>query len=233
MFFFPGSIFFSLIYTESLFLFFSVLTLYALQRQRYRWVVLGAFLLPLIKAIGIFIVLPMIIHSVRKRKTAWVLIAPLAGYFVYFVFFLVATGNPFAGFSAQNQFLNQPSIQNIFDVPAFIGAFGNASHLIHPTNGLLDRIVFLVFCLTIPALVITHKPDLALFCLAIGIIPALSNHLLSYFRFFSVCFPIFITWAIIVENKKLSKLFIGFLLFLFCVLKFLMLQRYLSFQWVS
>ncbi len=230
---FPGTIYFSLIYTESLFFFLSVLAMYSLSQRRIGWLILGAFLLPLSKAIGIFILIPLMTQVLRKRITPWIVLAPLMGYLAYFFFFMVVTGNPLAGFLAQGQFLNQPSISKIFDLPAFLNAFGNGNQWIHPTHGFLDRMMFLAFCLTIPDLLMRQKFEVSLYCLAIGIVPALSNHLLSYFRFFVVCFPIFITWALIYDNRKLPQWVFGLLLSLFFISKLLMLKRYLSFQWVG
>ncbi|MCL4789606.1 MAG: hypothetical protein KJ070_22925 [Verrucomicrobia bacterium] len=56
---FPGALFFSFPYTESLYLVILMLFFWGLELQRWFWAGLAGFLLPLTRPVGIFIVLPL------------------------------------------------------------------------------------------------------------------------------------------------------------------------------
>jgi hypothetical protein len=68
---FPGAIFFSLLYTESLFFFLSMLFFHGLFRQRMWMTCLSGFLLPMTRAVGIFILLPLVWHLFWRGWRRW------------------------------------------------------------------------------------------------------------------------------------------------------------------
>jgi len=68
---FPGSIFFQLIYTESLFLLLTMGLWLALQGRRYAWAAVWAGLLPLCRGVGAFAVVPLGWHAFRVASPAW------------------------------------------------------------------------------------------------------------------------------------------------------------------
>ena len=62
---FPGSLFFQFNYTESLFLLLVLVLWWGLEERRYGWAWLAAGLLPLVRGIGVFAVLPIAWHVVE------------------------------------------------------------------------------------------------------------------------------------------------------------------------
>lgn len=56
---FPGALFFSFPYTESLYLVLLMLFFWSLELRRWWWVAVAGFLLPLARPVGVFIVLPL------------------------------------------------------------------------------------------------------------------------------------------------------------------------------
>jgi hypothetical protein len=68
---FPGALFYQFVYTEGLFFLLVMLVWMGLERERYGWVCVGAFLLPLTRAIGLFCLLPIAWHLVTRRPLGW------------------------------------------------------------------------------------------------------------------------------------------------------------------
>ena len=84
---FPGSLFFCFPYTESLYLILVLTFFWGLSSQRYFWTVSAALLMPLVKAIGVFMVFPLAWHCFEHRKPwkYWLMLSiPLIGYAMYF-----------------------------------------------------------------------------------------------------------------------------------------------------
>ncbi len=67
---FPGALFFSFPYSESLYLVLLMLFFWGLELKRWFWVAVGSFLLPLTRAVGIFIVLPLAWFLYEQWRTA-------------------------------------------------------------------------------------------------------------------------------------------------------------------
>jgi hypothetical protein len=67
---FPGALFFSFPYTESLYLVILMLFFWGLELKRWFWVGLAGFLLPLTRAVGIFIVLPLAWYLFEQWRSA-------------------------------------------------------------------------------------------------------------------------------------------------------------------
>ncbi len=284
----PGAIFFSLIYTESLFLFLAALALRALSLKRYKVFGIVAFLLSLTKAIGFFILIAAVVYWMRmvlasknteaktgglpyknlrlvkilvkslRTANSWrlllsLLLPAIRGYAFYFAVMWRATGNPFEGFEAQQYYANRPSVAKIFDWTGFTKALVRVEDMFHPTEGLLDRVCFVWFVFGIVvyagglmsgrqrsvrtegAAVVGkgfHWEDFW-WMLAVGIIPALSNQLLSYTRFLAVCFPVFLGVAYELQHGVRSRWMTRVVLWISIVLQGIALLRYLRFEWVG
>ena len=131
------------------------------------------------------------IHQTRR---AWLLLAgPLAGWGCYLAFMAANTGNPFEGFAAQ-RYWGVHSIFNLIDIPKFVTGFLDAATW-HDYNGsLLDRSMFVVLLYCLPALWRLDK-GLCVWTWALGIAPAMSGTFISFTRYASVDFPLFIALA--------------------------------------
>ena len=97
--FFPTSFFFGAVYTEGLFFLLLITTLYFLKKENYLFVVLFAFFASLTRLVGVFLIVPMIIHLYRSSKTKsniknLILIAPLLGLGIYCFYLYQTTGDP-------------------------------------------------------------------------------------------------------------------------------------------
>jgi hypothetical protein len=68
---FPGSVFYQFIYSEPLFVLLVMVLWLGLERGRYGWVWAGGCLLPLARGVGVFCVLPIGWHLLRRFRPAW------------------------------------------------------------------------------------------------------------------------------------------------------------------
>jgi hypothetical protein len=230
----PAAFFLSLPYSEALFLGLSVWAMYGMQTENFRVVWVCSALLPLTRAVGIFVFLPLLYEAAKKRNDIrrWmVCLAPLLGYIAYLTIMWVYTGSPSAGFSAQKMYPNQPSVINIVDLFSFFNAAINVNGLHGMRDSLLDRGMFLlVVCSSISV----WKIDRAWFVymLGIGLVPALSNHLMSYTRFSLMCVPCMFAIAKVTETSIGEKVF----LLIVCAalgIQIVMLISFLNFYWAN
>jgi hypothetical protein len=119
--FFPASLFFSAVYTESLFLLLSVGAIYAARLDRWAWAGLLAGFASAAKSVGVLLAVPLVVMYLfgpravssdftarswwRPRyrvtpKIAWLALAP-AGLIAFLMYLGIAHGQPFATFKAQ------------------------------------------------------------------------------------------------------------------------------------
>lgn len=202
---FPAAIFFQLIYTESLFLLFAVLFFRYLFKGKLLPAAIMAFFMPMTRAVGIFIILPLFYWLWTEKRPLKEYIAlgyPLLGYGFYFCIMAYFTGNPFEGFVAQNNYPNQPSITNILNLNKFIISIFDVTTFHSSLNSAVDRIHFII---VIQALILVWMLDKRLFAYAllVGVIPAMSHFFWSYPRMVMMAFPIFIALAVMLDKPGL------------------------------
>jgi hypothetical protein len=194
---FPSALFFSFPYTESLYLAFVLVFFWELDNERYFWPCVIGFLMPLTKAIGVFVALPLAWHLYERRKNwrYWLLLlAPVLGWAAYFGLMYAQTGNAFEGFEAQKAYPYSPSIMNMFKLPAFFSAFASVGSLHGMMDSALDRGFFLLFLALLP-LVYRLNRTWFWYVLPAGLVPALTSYFMSYRRYIMVLFPLFIVLA--------------------------------------
>ena len=231
---FPGAVFLTFIYTEPLFFLLSMVFFDGIYRKRPWQIVVAGLFLPMTRAVGIFCLAPLGWMLLRGRlpRCQWPLIlAPLCGYAAYFGIMYAYTGNPFAGFEAQQHYPNKPSIANIFDIPAIWNAFLNVGQFHGLTDSALDRVLFLIFIACLPFI---WRLDQSLFfySVGVGLIPAMSNWFFSYTRFIMMCFPVFIILGIGISRLERGWLRWG-VLAIFGILQFVLLRRFANFRWAG
>jgi len=231
---FPTSFFFSLIYTESLFLLLLMVFFYGLQCNRKSWILISSFLLPLCRIVGLGILAPLAVYCIRERRpsSALLLLSPVLGLFVT----LVITGSFFQDwlilFSAQDFWMSRFSLENVLQLFQWLQSqFLLAKLVFHgPGNSFVDRVVFLFLLGTIFA-IYRHQPlEYFLFALCLGIVPAFLGNLMSYSRYIIVVFPFFIQFALWCREQKGLRAYL-FFLFLFVQVNFIM--RYAINYWAS
>jgi len=235
---FPGAIFFNFIYTEALYLLLVVLFFRYLHRSNYVAASIVAFLLPLTKAIGIFIIVPFLWHMLErkcaKRQFLW-LCTPLVGYAMYFAVMYLHTGNALEGFEAQMNFPTKPSAEKLVDLGGALRALFNIDSFHGTDHSLLDRICFAIMVVTLPLIWRLDKVYFA-FAVFAGLIPAFSNSFWSYSRLMIVCYPVFIAMADWYQRHRESNIFrwsTWYYLALAVVIQLWLLARHLNFIWAS
>ncbi len=241
---FPGSLFFQFPYSESLFFMLLMLLWLGLEQNRPFFILGAAFLLPMTRAIGVFCIVPIAWHFLRNQslltsaatlpkqalRASPFILMPLVGWGVYFILMGAWTGNPFEGMQAQ-RFWGVQSIHNIVDIPKFVVAYFSPTDFHEFRGSLLDRIIFALVAFTTP-LVWRLGKDLFLWLLFLAFLPALSGDLVSFTRFASVSFPVFIALAAYFSTTP--KRWLPFLyLSIGGTLHLVLLWRFVNYHWAG
>ncbi len=216
---FPSSFFFSRVYSEGLFLCLTVFLFYFLSRHKYGRAALCALLLPLARTIGVFIVLPVLAYLFFDKKGAvkaqgegadtfkkiTVCVAPLFGLSIAMFFFYQTTGNWFELFEAHRINASQHSIANLFRLKEWL--YDNFIHLHwqwHGTdNSAFDRLAFFLFLILLYRIFREQNMTMFVYALVFGMVPALSDHFMSYARFLIIIFPLFIQMALDFRHHRI------------------------------
>ncbi len=241
---FPGSLFYQFIYSESLFFLLLMLLWNGLEKKNIYLIFISSFLLPLTRAIGIFCLLPIFYFLITQQKKIqfikftkesifqlWLLFIPLLGWLSYFLFIEFNTGNAFEGFEAQ-KFWGVHSIWNIVNIPKFLIQFCEVTNFHEFTGSALDRIVFLFLFYSIP-LIFKLGKDMMIWTFILGIIPALSGDLVSFTRFCSVIFPLFIGLASHFYSGSGKRIQLTIYLLICVTLHGILLWRFVNYHWAG
>lgn len=124
--------------------------------------------------------------------------APLLGWGLYLALMWWWTGNPWEGMQAQRHW-GVHAISNLWDVPKFVGGFLEVTTGHGFTGSLLDRLVFLLVLYSLPMQWRLGR-DLPVWTLMLGVVPALSGTLVSFVRFASCVFPVFLAGAAVLDT---------------------------------
>lgn len=231
---FPAALYFSLIYTESLFLLLVVLFFLFMFQRHYLWAGAVGFLLPLTKAVGIFCVLPLLYLLWLRKEAPKAYLAyygPVLGYISYFLIMYFATGNPFEGFGAQRFFPNHPSIGHIFDLPGSVRAFFRPLSLHGMQDSAIDRGLFLILIASLYP-IYRLNPVYFVYAVLVGVVPALSSWFLSYTRNIMMCFPLFILFGTFLRGRERRRTLWGVIVVM-AVIQIWFVVRQVNFIWVA
>lgn len=221
---FPGALFHQFIYSEPQFFLLLMVLWKGMESRSYSAAGLAAYLLPLSRAIGLFALLPILVHGwerwrelpvgsalkaeggfrignvrlrvVQEKLTgpAVLAIAPVLGWVTGLLLMRHWTGDALHGFEAQEHW-RVHSIANLWDVPKFVLGFLTPTSWHEFRGSVLDRFGFLLMLASIPLLWRRGK-DLLSWVLILCLIPAMSGTFTSFIRFESVAFPIFIALGV-------------------------------------
>lgn len=235
---FPGSIFFSLIYTESLFFLLTMLLFVGIERDRWWLSTAAAFLLPMCRAVGILVLLPCGLLGFRGWKSGgrrgWAVAlfaAPLAGYATYLLVIYLATGDAFAFHKAQTSFVARPSIARLLELPAFLRSLANVGSVHGLFDSFLDRIWLLAFFATAVAIWRSSRVYF-LYALPMAVVPAMTMSFMAFTRYFAIVFPVFMIVGGLLAQERAKLLRMPVLTTLLCI-QILFLVRYLNSWWVA
>lgn len=229
---FPTSFYFSLIYTESLFLFLITLFFLSLQKKNLLAASVIAFFLPLTRLIGVAIIVPFLVsflleyhkHSVYdqivdigktllNKKTIF-LISPLLGLVVAMGIMYVSTGDLFAQFAAQQNYISHYSFFSLLNPLFFFRELFAFPLVLHGfTNSFIDRLFFILFICFLPFVFKRVSVSFFAYSVVFGFLPVLSGSFMSYMRYLVVIFPLFITLGTMSTEKKYQSLAFGILFF--------------------
>ena len=228
---FPGALFLVVPYSESLFLFLLMASVWLARRKALLTAAVVGALLPLTRATGIFaapLLAWLAFQHQRRLLACLVCLGPLVGYAAYFAAMWRWAGSPWAGFAAQQMYPGQPSLSKIADVSGFMHCllgFGWQHDFFH---SFLDRAAFIVF---LAALFPISRLGAGYYCYAFlaGLVPAMSNSMMSFSRFAVLVFPMFIVLGVAAKRSRL----LPFVLMLSFGLQVLLLLRYTSGAWAG
>lgn len=168
----------------------------------------------------------------RKRVTQLAVLAaaPILGWAAVLGLMWMWTGNPFEGIEAQ-KYWGAHSISNLWNIPKFAAGFFSPATWHEFRGSVLDRCGFLLLLCCLPLIWRLGK-DLAVWTYALGILPAMSGTFVSFIRFESIVFPLFIALAVFFSERKNRWPAIAFL-GLSSLLHLALLWRFVNFRWAG
>jgi hypothetical protein len=257
---FPGALFYQAVYSESLFFLLLMITWIGLERKLYTLVWAGAFLLPLTRANGVFIGMPIIWCLVRDKPLPFLKFsAPFAAtlrrnlldqtlpevkwanlrYYRLLLAPLLGWGCYlgmmwlWAGdpwIGFKTQ-LQSHSVGNLVNIPKFVISFFEVTRWHAFESSFLERCIFVVFCSTLSVQWQLDR-NLLVWTYILAILPAMSGELNSFTRYVAPAFPFFIALgAFLGDKSQLRKRWA--LLVVFILLHLILLWRYLNFKWAG
>lgn len=259
---YPGSLFFQFVYSESVFFVLVILLWSALERKRYAWACLAAFLLPLSRAVGLFCLLPVLwyaikcggIHLLRVFRGSWdhqtpariatesggvhgssslVCLVPFA--FGAGVALYLGLMRGWTG-NAYEGFLAQEhwGVHSIWNLVNIPKAI---VALLSPTawhawQGSLLDRALFILVVYMLPVIWRRDRQLVLWTLVLGVLPGLSGSFTSFTRYSCCAFPVFVGLASVCLNRRSQALTWG-LVALFAVLHIVLLWRFVNFRWAG
>lgn len=238
LFLYPFSLFYNLYHTESLFLLLSVLCFLQLHRQRFLLMWMFGFLLCLTRPNGIFIIVPLLYFLSRKqdlahRSSAYAcaFAIPL-GVLPYVYLNWRNVGDPFFFATVQSSWGNMITslIANAWLNTVIVGKnfMSLGFHRFHSSQ--LDFLVMLLFGGLLVAMWLNRDfpKHLVLWSTFLWLVPLVSKDLMSFSRYMSASFPVFMYLAIQLKPRALFSLAV-----IFWAGYFWALARVIHYQWVG
>lgn len=238
---FPTSLFFTAVYTESMFLMF-VLASFYFARTKHFWLSgLFGFLASATRFVGIFLFLALLIEIYYSQKKGSKLLSNLTSYIPAFlipmgllsfmVFLWEKYGDPLMFFHSLSAFGSARVGKGIILLPQILWRYIKILATV-PIQSLTFWIallevtsLLLVACMLWRAFKKRLRLSYILFSLCALLLPTVSGTLTSLPRYVLACFVIFPAFALI-KNQKIKYTLLGFFLLLQCILTSLFIQGY-------
>ncbi len=246
---FPTSFYFSLVYSEALFLFLLVSLFYLVKQKKMMLSLIPAILLPLSRPVGIFVIIPLLFSiTLLKGKNFsfkiptfnkplrfsfnpkyFYAFAPAVGLVLYFIFIKSATGDLTSGIDQLNAFPNWDilNILNPFGMIKNFFSVGSSLHAFHESY--IDRAFFIGFILILPIIYKKMGKDYFFLTLLFGMVP-LFGSFISYTRYLLPLFPVWIAIAFLFNNRPALKYSV---LYLFLLVQAIFLTMHVLNYWVA
>jgi hypothetical protein len=230
---FPGAIFLSFPYSESLFLLFCVLMFLQLSSHKYINAGILAFFAAMTRPLGVLLIAPMLVHIVKSKKFSALpsCLFPILGYGCYLAIMYLFTGNAFEGFAAQHYFFDNASVSKILNVVGLFEALRMPVHAHGLFDSAIDRAFFGLFCMSLWAIWRRDK-TMFVFAFLMGVVPPLTVSMASFTRYVLIAFPMFLVIAKLFVGESRTNLFFLVLIALFGI-QILFLILHMNFYWVA
>jgi hypothetical protein len=238
---YPGAFFFCLPYTESLFLLITVSVFWLIASDRPGIAALLSVLAAPARAVGVFLAIPLgwrLFADWRRGRRPWwhcvAATAPLAGMALTLGMMWVETGNALAGIEAQAHFASRGAIDKFFAPAEFLQAFVDVWGVHGVLHSAIDRTFFVVMIIGI-ALVIRLEHRVgpwSLYSGALILVPAATMSFMSFTRYPTVVFPIFIAlgaYLAVPARRELRWITISS----FSVIQLFFLIRHINSYWAG
>jgi hypothetical protein len=175
---------------------------------------------------------PISTRLIGRGRGWFLLLAPLCGWAAYFLLMKAWTGNAFEGFNAQKSWGVQ-SIHNLFNPVQFVAQLFNPTSWHEFKGSLLDRCSFLLLIYCFPPIWKLDK-SWCFWAFFLGVVPALSGTFVSYTRFASVVFPLFVALAAFLNKPGLLvRCFRVVTAATFVTLQIILVWRFVNFRWAG
>jgi Gpi18-like mannosyltransferase len=235
--FFPSSFFTSLIYTESLFLFLTLLSFYGAINRQWKLAIISASFASLTRINGVLIILPLICIYLTKnkkiKKDILLFLLPFLSLMLHFLYLKLALNVDIP------EFINLQKSEfrrNLFSIKSLIYDINYWLNevLREPTlsYGFPWRIYFLLNILSIPFVIsvffygllsgIKFKIPLSIYIFSNLLLYLLSGGINSFIRYFMILFPIYIFLAHFLVRVIRNKILIGIILVVSLMLQILL-----------
>ncbi|HZR20557.1 MAG TPA: mannosyltransferase family protein [Verrucomicrobiae bacterium] len=160
-----------------------------------------------------------------------IVFAPIMGLLTYFCLIKLWTGNPFEGLQAQKYWRNIHSIRNLWNLPKFVVGFLSPDAWHAFKGSVLDRGLFLILMYTLPRIWRLGK-DMLIWAYVLGILPAMSGTFVSFTRFESIVFPMFVALASFFYEAK-NKFLLLIVITVSVTLHAILVWRFVNFRWAG
>lgn len=224
---FPTSFFFGAVYTEGLFFFLFIGTLYFIKKENYLLASIFGFLTALTKLTGLFLIIPILFSLIKKNNNQIMkpiqlttILSPLLGFLLYAFYLWKTTGDPLFFFHSQPAFGANRSTSFIFLPQVYYRYFNILFTANHDYQYFIALLEMSIFTLVLGVLVLDLKKNwknyerlgLNLFSLASLVLPTLTGTFSSVPRYalLSISFFLFLGEM----KNKYVQIFIGLVFFL-------------------
>ena len=204
---FPGSLFFSFAYSESLFLALAALLLLSLSDRRFGRAAAASALLAVARPQGIMTAPAYWFALWRERKTlgsrraSALAAAPLAGFAAYLAFMKWSTGSAFDGLRSYAGVSGQASPFKLLDPAAFWRDFTTFSAGHGISDSPVDRAWFVAALALLPSVARLGTVEL-LFALPLVVVPAMALSFVGYTRHLALIAPLFLAAGALLAGER-------------------------------
>lgn len=212
---YPGAFFYCLPYTESLFLLITVGVFALIARGRTGAAAWLSVLAAPARAVGVFLVIPLgwrLVADWRGGRRPWwhcaAAVAPLAGMALTLGTMWVETGDLFAGFHAQARYASQGAIVKLLQPVAFLRSLIDVWGVHGVLHSGIDRVLFLLMVGGVGATARFERRigPWTLYSAAMVLVPAMTMSFMSFTRYPTVVFPIFIAAGAALSGERFREL---------------------------